>query len=158
MSRPVLAYHLILTAYGFWLPNDPRGSWSDFVRAWELRRFGPAAVLVFAEYARFVQAYGQSIPLILWGRAFVEHPPAEVRLHLMFRALDELGISPEEAADFIDRYFHRYQGVQRYIAGCLSEARDAGVTRTLFGRIRQHPEINSKNGMRRRYTDRMCMS
>jgi hypothetical protein len=42
MSLPVLAYHLILTAYGFWLPNDPRGSWSDFVRAWELRRFGPA--------------------------------------------------------------------------------------------------------------------
>jgi REP element-mobilizing transposase RayT len=40
--RPVIAYHLILTCYGFWLPNDPRGSWSDFVRAWELRRFGPA--------------------------------------------------------------------------------------------------------------------
>ena len=41
-SRRVRAYHLILTTYGFWLPNDPRGSWSDFVRAWELRRFGPA--------------------------------------------------------------------------------------------------------------------
>jgi REP element-mobilizing transposase RayT len=38
----VIAYHLILTAYGFWLPNDPRGSWSDFVRAWELQKFGPA--------------------------------------------------------------------------------------------------------------------
>jgi hypothetical protein len=38
----VRAYHLILTAYGFWLPNDPRGSWSDFVRAWELLRFGRA--------------------------------------------------------------------------------------------------------------------
>ena len=38
----VLGYHLILTLYGFWLPNDPRGSWSEFVRAWELRRFGPA--------------------------------------------------------------------------------------------------------------------
>jgi REP element-mobilizing transposase RayT len=38
----VFGYHLIITAYGFWLPNDPRGSWSDFVRAWELRRFGPA--------------------------------------------------------------------------------------------------------------------
>jgi len=35
-------YHLIMTAYGFWLPNDPRGSWSDFVGAWELRKFGPA--------------------------------------------------------------------------------------------------------------------
>ena len=32
----VIAYHLILTHYGFWLPNDPRGSWSDFVRSWEL--------------------------------------------------------------------------------------------------------------------------
>jgi hypothetical protein len=38
----VLGYHLIITAYGFWLPNDPRGSWSDFVGAWELLRFGPA--------------------------------------------------------------------------------------------------------------------
>ena len=38
----VLAYHGIFTAYGFWLPNDPRGSWSDFVGAWELVRFGRA--------------------------------------------------------------------------------------------------------------------
>jgi REP element-mobilizing transposase RayT len=38
----VLAHHLILTAYGFWLPNDDRGSWSDFIRRWELLRFGPA--------------------------------------------------------------------------------------------------------------------
>ena len=34
------AYHVIFGAYGFWLPNDPRGSWSDFVGAWELARFG----------------------------------------------------------------------------------------------------------------------
>ncbi len=38
----VLAYHVIFTAYGFWLPNDPRGSWSDTIRSWELLRFGPA--------------------------------------------------------------------------------------------------------------------
>jgi len=38
----VLAYHVIVAAYGFWLPNDQRGSWSDFVRRWELLRFGPA--------------------------------------------------------------------------------------------------------------------
>jgi len=38
----VIAYHIVFSAYGFWLPNDPRGSWSDFVRVWELRRFGPA--------------------------------------------------------------------------------------------------------------------
>jgi len=38
----VLGTHLILTAYGFWLPNDPRGSWSDFVGSWELACFGRA--------------------------------------------------------------------------------------------------------------------
>ena len=38
----VHGYHIIFGAYGFWLPNDPRGSWSDFVGAWELWRFGPA--------------------------------------------------------------------------------------------------------------------
>ncbi len=38
----VLAYHLILSAYGFWLPNDQHGSWSEFVRAYELTAFGPA--------------------------------------------------------------------------------------------------------------------
>jgi REP element-mobilizing transposase RayT len=36
----VHGYHVILPAYGFWLPNDPRGSWSDFVGKWELVRFG----------------------------------------------------------------------------------------------------------------------
>jgi REP element-mobilizing transposase RayT len=36
-------YHAIFTAYGFWLPNDPRGSWSDFVGAWELYKFGGSA-------------------------------------------------------------------------------------------------------------------
>jgi hypothetical protein len=36
----VLAYHLIFSMYGFWLPNDPRGSWSEFVASWELFRFG----------------------------------------------------------------------------------------------------------------------
>jgi REP element-mobilizing transposase RayT len=38
----IVGYHVIFGAYGFWLPNDPRGSWSDFVGSWELFRFGPA--------------------------------------------------------------------------------------------------------------------
>ena len=33
MSQPlVIAYHLIWTAYGWWLPNDPRGSGSQTIR------------------------------------------------------------------------------------------------------------------------------
>jgi REP element-mobilizing transposase RayT len=38
----VLGYHIIVGMHGFWLPNDPRGSWSDFVGWYELRRYGPA--------------------------------------------------------------------------------------------------------------------
>ena len=34
--------HAIISTYAFWLPNDPRGSWSDFVRSWELARLGKA--------------------------------------------------------------------------------------------------------------------
>ena len=38
----VIAYHAIFGAYGFWLPNDPRGSWSEFVGSYELFRYGRA--------------------------------------------------------------------------------------------------------------------
>lgn len=46
IARVILAYHVIISAYGFWLPNDPRGSWSDFVAAWELFRYGGKATKV----------------------------------------------------------------------------------------------------------------
>ena len=42
---PVLAYHAIFSAYGQWLPNDPRGSGSFEVWANHLRKFGPATGL-----------------------------------------------------------------------------------------------------------------
>ncbi|MEO0964855.1 MAG: transposase [Planctomycetota bacterium] len=38
----VRAYHLILTCYGFWLPNDPRGSYSSRVWSHAIREFGEA--------------------------------------------------------------------------------------------------------------------
>ena len=38
--QKVLAAHIIISVYGFWLPNDPRGSWSEFVASWELFKFG----------------------------------------------------------------------------------------------------------------------
>ena len=39
----IIGHHVIFGAYGFWLPNDPRGSWSDFVGAWNLFRYGGPA-------------------------------------------------------------------------------------------------------------------
>jgi REP element-mobilizing transposase RayT len=42
----MLAFHAIFTVYGFWLPNDPRGSWSDWVASWDLFRAGGPATKV----------------------------------------------------------------------------------------------------------------
>ncbi len=39
----IVGYHVVWSAYGFWLPNDPRGSWSEFVGSWELFRTGGPA-------------------------------------------------------------------------------------------------------------------
>jgi REP element-mobilizing transposase RayT len=41
----IRAFHAVFTTYGFWLPNDPRGSWSDFVRSLELLHFGKATTV-----------------------------------------------------------------------------------------------------------------
>ena len=42
---PVIAYHAVFSTYGFWLPNDPRGSNSAEVRADNIKPFGPATLV-----------------------------------------------------------------------------------------------------------------
>jgi hypothetical protein len=42
---PVLAYHVVFSTYGSWLPNDPRGSNSREVRAENIKPFGPATLV-----------------------------------------------------------------------------------------------------------------
>jgi DNA polymerase-1 len=57
----------------------------------------------------------------------------------------QLGISRGEAEKYIKNYFARYAGVRRFIDATIAEVRQTGVTRTLFGRERPIPEINSRN-------------
>ena len=52
--RRTLGWHLILTFYGFWLPNDPRGSGSDFVRSRHLYDAGGGGTLHLADGERSV--------------------------------------------------------------------------------------------------------
>lgn len=68
----ILAFHSIFTAYGFWLPNEPRGSWSDFVAAWELRKFGPATKVTTR---RSIAAKPYDRRLKLQMQAALKHPP-----------------------------------------------------------------------------------
>ncbi len=41
-GKMVIGLHVVFCVYGFWLPNDPRGSWSDFVGGREIFKYGPA--------------------------------------------------------------------------------------------------------------------
>jgi REP element-mobilizing transposase RayT len=41
----VIGYHVILGMYGFWMPNDPRGSYSRFVGSWDAFRYGKATTV-----------------------------------------------------------------------------------------------------------------
>ncbi len=68
----VLAYHVIFTAYGFWLPNDPRGSWSTFVRSWELLRFGAATKI---ETRRSVAGRAHDRDVRDAAQGALRHPP-----------------------------------------------------------------------------------
>ncbi|MCB1113933.1 MAG: DNA polymerase I [Chlamydiia bacterium] len=70
----------------------------------------------------------------------------------------ELGISRKEAADFIKSYFDRFPGVKKYIESCKEEARKTGRTKTLTGRERLIPEIDSKNGMIRQAAERLSVN
>ncbi len=47
---PVIAYHVILSNHGFWLPNDPRGSCSVTVRYDPLKVFGEATTVDHKNY------------------------------------------------------------------------------------------------------------
>src|SRR3990172_1751119 len=40
-----IAYHVVFGCYGFWLPNDPRGSWSKHVYSRQLQAFGEATTV-----------------------------------------------------------------------------------------------------------------
>ena len=57
----------------------------------------------------------------------------------------QLGITQEEATEFIVQYFKRFQGVRAWLDRTVAEARDKGFVETLFGRRRYVPELKDKN-------------
>jgi REP element-mobilizing transposase RayT len=71
MQPPIIAYHVVFGAYGFWLPNDPRGSWSKEVWAPNLVRFGPP---IPATTRRSVAGAPHDVKLRLAAKAALLYP------------------------------------------------------------------------------------
>ncbi len=70
----------------------------------------------------------------------------------------QLGIEQKEAKKYIDTYFERYKGVRAFIERVLDETRREQRVRTLFGRIRPIPDINSKNANMRGFAERTAVN
>jgi len=75
-----------------------------------------------------------------------------------FGLSQNLGIEPGEAKQFIAAYFEKYSGVRAFIDRTLEETRRALKVKTLFGRVRPIPDINSKNANQRGFAERTAVN
>ncbi len=69
-----------------------------------------------------------------------------------------ISISRQQAKEYIDSYFARYSTIHAYMDKLVAEARETGMAKTMFGRIRTLADINSKNFTRRSFAERTAMN
>jgi DNA polymerase-1 len=70
----------------------------------------------------------------------------------------QLGISREEAKNYIDRYFARYPGVKDYMERTRQQAHEQAYVTTLFGRRLNLAFINSSDPLQRRASERAAIN
>ena len=75
-----------------------------------------------------------------------------------FGLSQDLSISRQEAAEYIEQYFATYPGVKEFLDRLVSEAREKGYITTMFGRRRPIPELTSSNYMQRSFGERVAMN
>lgn len=69
-----------------------------------------------------------------------------------------LGITRKEAAHYIELYLARYPGIQRYMLESVAAGKRDGYVRTLMGRRRELPELQSSNYNTRSFGERVAMN
>jgi len=75
-----------------------------------------------------------------------------------FSLARQLGISRDEAREFIDKYFERFQGVRRFLDEQVEMAKREGYVETLMGRRRYVPELQQKNWNIRAFGERVAQN
>ncbi|MBV8672272.1 MAG: DNA polymerase I [Acidobacteriaceae bacterium] len=70
----------------------------------------------------------------------------------------QLGIDQHEARLYIETYFDRYKGVRAFIDRLLEETRREQKVRTIFGRVRPIPDIQSRNANLRGFAERTAVN
>jgi DNA polymerase-1 len=75
-----------------------------------------------------------------------------------FGLAKQLSIGRQEAQAYMDTYFLRYPGVQKYMEDTREKARDAGYVETLYGRRLYLPDITASNMQRRQGAERAAIN
>ena len=75
-----------------------------------------------------------------------------------FTLAKDIGVTPQAAQVFIDAYFAGFPRVRAFIDRTLADARVSGVVKTLYGRRRLVPELNSSNGQMRSAAERVSVN
>ncbi|HEY1994609.1 MAG TPA: DNA polymerase I [Edaphobacter sp.] len=70
----------------------------------------------------------------------------------------QLNIDQKTAKQYIETYFDRYKGVQRFIEETLETVRRDQSVKTYFGRIRPIPDIQSRNPNMRGFAERTAIN
>ena len=75
-----------------------------------------------------------------------------------FGLSEQLDIPRKEAAALIDEYFVQYPDIKAFIEQSVAFARQYGYARTMLGRRRYLPDINSRNNSLRSFAERNAVN
>lgn len=73
-----------------------------------------------------------------------------------FSLSKDIGTSVAKAKKYIDSFFNGYSGVKQYMDNIVSSAQETGYVKTMFGRLRRIPELQSKNKNIRAFGERIA--
>jgi DNA polymerase-1 len=75
-----------------------------------------------------------------------------------FGLSQRVGITRKEARQVIDDYYETYKGIREFMYRIPEEAREKGLVRSIYGRIRPLPTINDRNGQIRARAEREAIN
>jgi DNA polymerase-1 len=75
-----------------------------------------------------------------------------------FTLAKDIGVSRQEAQAFIDAYFAGFTAVRSFLDNILVQARETGVVKTMFGRRRLVPDVNTRNFQMRGEAERKAVN
>jgi DNA polymerase-1 len=75
-----------------------------------------------------------------------------------FGLSQNIGIGRKEASNYIKLYFSKYPKIEEYMKSNVKYAYDNGLIKTMFGRIRMMPEVQSSNHNIRTFGERVAMN